>query len=369
MKVGILGGGQLARMLALAGHPLGLEFVVLDPHESCPAGSVATHIRGAFDDAEALERFARDVDVVTFEFENVPAETARILAKKTRVLPNPEALVVSQDRALEKEMLASLGFAVARTAAVQSMKDLVAGVVDLGLPCVLKTRTLGYDGLGQFVLRSEGDVQAAWDHVGRVPCILESWVPFERELALSIARDAHGNVRVYPLVETVQSQNMLASAFLPAMVDPAVHENAAHAVIGLATRFGYVGVLTVEFFLDAHGYLIANEIAPRVHDSAHGTIESCVTSQFENHVRAIAGLPLGSTELRTRSVLWNVIGREPSHAAVLEIDGAHLHSYGKTPAPGRKLGHVTLCDLGDGAFDTRVLALSRLIAATNDWRR
>ena len=365
MRIGIFGGGQLARMMALAAHPLGHEITVLDPNEACCAAGVTEHVVGAFDDAAAIELLASRADVITYEFENVSVSALQAIAKKKPVFPNPNALQVSQDRLAEKQFFETLGLPIASTHAVNSMNELVKAVVDVGTPCVLKTRRMGYDGRGQFVIKSEGDVQAAWDFVGRVPCVLEAFVPFERELAITAVRGVRGDMRFYPLVETVQRHGMLWNAFAPAIVPDEVAELAEQTIARAAATLSYVGVLTIEFFLDRHGYLIGNEMAPRVHNSAHWTIEGATTSQFENHVRAIAGLPLGDTSLRAPTVLFNIIGTLPDVHAVLGLQGAHLHIYGKEPKKGRKLGHISLSDLGDGTFEPNTLALHSLIDQTN----
>ncbi len=340
--VGVLGAGQLGRMLALAGYPLGLRFRFLDPAPEAPAGQVAERCAAPFDDPARIERFVQGLDVVTYEFENVPVELPRWLGGRVPVYPPPAALEVSQDRLHEKTLFGRLGLPTAPFVAVDTRADLDRALAALGTPAVLKTRRFGYDGKGQVVLRSPDDAGRAWEALGGVPLLLEGFVAFERELSVLAARGQDGQTVFYPLVENHHGGGILrlSRAPAPGLTPPlqALAEDYAGRVL---RELGYVGVLAIEFFARA-GKLVANEMAPRVHNSGHWTIEGAETSQFENHLRAILGLPLGSTQTPGPCAMVNLIGTLPGVRDVLAIPGAHLHLYGKTPRPGRKLGHVTL---------------------------
>jgi 5-(carboxyamino)imidazole ribonucleotide synthase len=315
--LGVIGGGQLGRMLALAGIPLGLSFRFLDPSPDAPAAEVGELLVGAYDDPELLDRLADGAAAVTYEFENVPVEAAR----RVGALPDSAALEAAQDRLVEKQLFRRLGIPTAR------IDDEVEA-----FPAILKTRRLGYDGKGQRLIETR---------LGTVPGhVLEERVPFDRELSLLAVRGRDGETRFYPLVENVHADGILRTSRAPAAGAP--QEQAEAYATKLLDELGYVGVLALELF-DVGGTLLANELAPRVHNTGHWTIEGAATSQFENHLRAILGLPLGSTESRP-SLLVNLIGSVPRAEDVLAIPGAHLHLYGKEPRPGRKLGHVTLLD-------------------------
>jgi 5-(carboxyamino)imidazole ribonucleotide synthase len=350
VTIGVLGGGQLGRMLALAGYPLGQRFLFFDPEPDVCVDDLAPRLRAEYDDHEALARFAEGVDVVTYEFENVPVEAARRLeALGANVLPPVRALEVSQDRLLEKRFLNDRGVATAPFVVVDSEDDLRRAVERISLPAVLKTRTLGYDGKGQVVLRDLADVARAWQELGGVSLILETFVPFTRELSIIAVRGADGAIASYPLIENTHIEGILRMSFAPAQsVDRAMQDEAAAAAARLLEALDYVGVLTIELF-EHEGRLLANEIAPRVHNSGHWTIEGANTSQFENHIRAVLGMPLGATAARGASVMVNLIGTVPAIERVAAVPGAHMHLYGKEPRPGRKLGHVTLC--ADNADD------------------
>jgi 5-(carboxyamino)imidazole ribonucleotide synthase len=354
--IGILGGGQLARMLALAGAPLGARFRVMDQAADACAGQVAPLVVADYKDRAALAAFARDVDVVTFDFENVPAESAQFLAERVPVFPNPRALAVAQDRLEEKNLFRALGADTPEFRAVESEVELTAAVQALGFPCVLKTRRLGYDGKGQFRLAAADDIARAWAALGGVPLILEAWVPFEREVSVVAVRGRDGELRCWPLTQNWHRAGILAASYAPApevkAFEPAVCAFAAR----LAAELDYVGVFAIELFV-AGGRVLVNEMAPRVHNSGHWTIEGAQVSQFENHVRAVLGLPLGSPALREYSVMLNWIGELPDRAPLLREPGAHWHDYGKDARAGRKVGHATLC-----AADPSVLngALQRI---------
>lgn len=340
MRVGIIGAGQLGRMLALAGYPLALSFRFLDSSADSPGGQVAPIVTGAFDDSASLRRLAESVDLVTYEFENVPVSALRAITQARPCFPPVEALRVSQDRLLEKELFGRLGIPTPPYRTVDSLDDLRAAVVAMGLPCVLKTRRLGYDGRGQYCLRRRRDVGPAWDALGGVPLILEGFIDFDREVSLIGARSTRGETRAYPLVGNTHRDGILRSSVAPLRA-PRLQQTAERYLRKLLDHFSYAGVLTIEFFVQA-GRLVANEMAPRVHNSGHWTIEGAVTSQFENHLRAILGLPLGSTQPVGHSAMVNFIGRMPDRRAVLGLPGAHWHDYGKEPRPGRKLGHCTV---------------------------
>lgn len=343
MLVGVVGGGQLGRMLALAGYPLGLRFRVLDPAPEAPAGRVAPQVVGAYDDHEALVRLAEGAGVVTYEFENVPVGSARFLLDRGAVvLPPPEALEAAQDRLVEKALFREVGLPVPELRAVDDLGSLLEGLGAIGLPAVLKTRRLGYDGKGQAVVRDLALAEDAWRSVGEVPSIVESHVGFDRELSILGVRGRDGETVFYPLVENHHRDGILRLSLAPAPgVAPELQARAETRARAVMERLGYVGVLAIELF-QRGGELLGNEMAPRVHNSGHWTIEGAETSQFENHLRAVCGLPLGPTAPRGHSAMVNVIGRPAPREAVLRIPGAHLHDYGKEPRPGRKLGHVTV---------------------------
>jgi 5-(carboxyamino)imidazole ribonucleotide synthase len=330
--IGILGGGQLARMLALAGAPLGQRFLVVDSVPDACASQVAPLMTADWRDFDALAEFARRIDVATFDFENVPADTAHWLTEHTRVYPNPEALGIAQDRLAEKNLFREIGLATPAFAAVDSREDLARAIESIGLPAVLKTRRLGYDGKGQRLLSSFADL--------REDEIAEEVVNFRRELSILAVRSRTGETAYYPLVENTHRDGILRLSLAPAADAP---EAAARDYASrLLDALGYVGVLALELFELDDGRLLANEVAPRVHNSGHWTIEGARTSQFENHLRAILGLPLGSTETPEQVAMVNLIGSLPRLDRLLAIPGANVHLYAKEPRPGRKLGHVTL---------------------------
>ncbi|WP_421699589.1 5-(carboxyamino)imidazole ribonucleotide synthase [Ancylobacter sp.] len=345
--IGILGGGQLARMIALAAAPLGLKAHIYAPEEGSPAFDVAgTHTRAAYDDFAALERFAKSVDVVTYEFENVPVYTAEFLSRHVPVHPGARALGITQDRLEEKTFVSRLGIETAPFAAVQDEAELEAALAEIGRPAVLKTRRFGYDGKGQVIIREGDDAAAAFKAVGRHPSILEGFVPFEREVSVVAARTEDGRFKAYEVTENEHRHHILFRSTVPADVTPAVDAVAREIARRIGESLGYVGVFAVEMFLvvvDGAQGVIVNEIAPRVHNSGHWTLNGALTSQFEQHVRAIAGWPLGAVERLGRVEMTNLIGDEAdSWRDLLDEPGAHLHLYGKAEArPGRKMGHVT----------------------------
>ena len=343
--VGILGGGQLARMLALSGAPLGLRFRVLDTVADACAGQFAPLIVGDYRDGEALAEFASQVDVATFDFENVPAESAQWLSERVPVFPNPRALSIAQDRLAEKTLFRELGIPVPAFADVPDRAALDAAIASIGMPCILKTRRLGYDGKGQFRIRSSADVDAAWEALGAqaatVGLILEAFVPFEREFSVVAVRGRDGEFRTWPLTENWHVDGVLSVSLAPVRVDDALAESAvAHARV-LAESLDYVGVFALELFC-RDGVLLANELAPRVHNSGHWTIEGSETSQFQNHLRAVLGLPLGDTRMLGHACMLNWVGTMPDAHAVLREPGGHWHDYGKESRAGRKVGHAIL---------------------------
>jgi 5-(carboxyamino)imidazole ribonucleotide synthase len=343
--VAVLGGGQLGWMLGLAGIPLGCTFTFLDPVAGAPAAAVGELIVGDLDDLEAAQRAATGAAVVTYEWEGVPAGTARALEPLAPLHPPARALDVSQDRIAEKQTLNGLGIATAPFRAVDSAADLQAAVDAIGLPAVLKTRRGGYDGKGQAVLRERADVDGARTRVGAVPCVLEGFVNFDRELSIVAVRGRDGEVACWPAVENHHRDGILRMTRAPAPdLDDALQARAEASIRPLLEDLDYVGVCCVELF-EIGDVVLANEIAPRVHNSGHWTIEGAQTSQFENHLRAILGRPLGATAARGASAMVNCIGEMPDRDAILAVPGAHLHDYGKAPRPGRKLGHVTVTAL------------------------
>jgi 5-(carboxyamino)imidazole ribonucleotide synthase len=340
--VAVLGGGQLGRMLALAGYPLGLRFRFLDPAPDATAGRVGELVVGDYRDPAALDRVAAGAAAATFEFENVPVDAARALERRVPVRPGPRALEVAQDRVAEKTFFRELGVPTAPFVPVDSRADLDAALERLGVPAVLKTRRLGYDGKGQAVLRSGADAEAAWQRLGGVPLVLEGFVAFRRELSVLAVRGRDGATACYPLVENHHRDGILRLSRAPAPgLTPALQALAEDQAARVLAGLDYVGVLAIELF-DVGDGLLANELAPRVHNSGHWTIEGAETSQFENHLRAVLGWPLGATAARGASAMVNLIGAVPEPAALLALAGAHLHLYDKAPAPGRKLGHLTL---------------------------
>lgn len=339
MKVGILGGGQLARMLAQAGASLDISCIFLCPAPDACAGPFAEQLRAGFEDAQALEELASRVEVVTCEFENVPAKSLRHLESLTAVRPGAISLAISQDRLLEKDRLRRLGLTTTKYASVSCMKDLWEAVEQVGLPALLKTRRLGYDGKGQAVLRSLDDLVPAWEQLEGAPCILEAMVPFDRELSIIGVRAANGEKTFYPLSENLHRAGLLRLS-LSRDQDP--QQGAAETMLArLLDDLEHVGVLTLELF-ESRGALLANEMAARVHNSGHWTIEATPCSQFENHMRAVTGLPLGNTSLSKQAAMVNIVGSLNDKMREMLAARGFLHDYGKSPRKGRKLGHVTL---------------------------
>lgn len=339
--IGILGGGQLGRMLAVAASRLGLHVHIYSPSSDCPAAGVAESLTvGNFDDAKAVLNFAKKCDAVTYEFENVPAVTAKAAASVAPLRPGARALDVSQDRLVEKSFLrAQVGVEVAGFEDITSIHDLRRAVKRLGLPCVLKTRRFGYDGKGQVIIRNESEIDQSWAVVAPLPCILEAFVPFKREVSIVAARGLDGKVAAYPLTENVHRNHILHTSSAPASGDDGT---AAAIAARILDHLDYVGVMGVEFFQMADGTLIVNEIAPRVHNSGHWTQNAGCTDQFEQHIRAVAGWPLGDATPKHSVTMTNLIGHDVDDWKTLAAEpGTHLHLYGKNEVrDGRKMGHV-----------------------------
>ncbi len=348
--IGVLGAGQLGRMLALAGYPLGLRFRFLDAAHEAPVEDLAEFVRADFHDKEVLDRFADGLEVVTYEFENVPVDTVERLARRVPVYPPPAALRASQDRLEEKTFFRNLGIPTAPFVPVHSRRELDAALAAFGYPAILKTRRMGYDGKGQHPIRAAAAAEQAWQALGEpaalaagLDVILEGFVRFDREVSQLAVRGRDGRMAFYPLVENHHAEGMLRLSLAPAPdASPSLTRLARDYAARVLETLDYVGVLAIEFFQRGEE-LIANEMAPRVHNSGHWTIEGAVTSQFENHLRAVLGLPLGIADVRRACAMLNIIGDFPDTQSVLSHPGAHLHLYGKKPRPGRKIGHITVC--------------------------
>lgn len=342
MKVGILGAGQLGQMLAEVGYRFGFELRFLEPVKDRNLGVLLDLRDAAYDDQESLLTLADWADVVTYEFENVPVSSVETIQAKTPIFPPPQALATAQDRLHEKDLFRDLSIPTPTYVAVQSEEELRAATRETGFPAVLKTRRFGYDGKGQARLFSENDVATAWKELGGQPLILEGFVDFDREVSLIATRARDGAVVHYPLVENHHHEGILRVTQAPAPgTSDAVATLAKDYVSAILDRLDYIGTLAVEFFQRGDD-LLANEMAPRVHNSGHWSIEGALTSQFENHLRAIAGLPLGGTVPRGPSLMLNAIGAMPPREDLLRIPGVFLHDYGKKPRPGRKVGHITV---------------------------
>ncbi|MEO5589460.1 MAG: 5-(carboxyamino)imidazole ribonucleotide synthase [Gemmatimonadaceae bacterium] len=342
MKVGVVGAGQLGQMLALAGRKLSLDFRFLSPDSAAPAGKHAELVVADYSNESALTHFADGLDVATYEFESIPSASLKFVASLVPVYPPVLALETTQDRAAEKACFEALSIPTSKFAIVDSMREVREALSIIGLPVVLKSRTLGYDGKGQSVIRRPDDVASAWVSSGGVPAIVESFVKFKRELSVISVRSRTGEIRFYPLVENHHSEGILRFSLAPAPgVTKAIEDLARGYATSILNHLDYVGVLAIEFFETDEG-LVANEMAPRVHNTGHWTIEGADTSQFENHLRAIAGLPLGSTEMGGSAGMVNVIGHEPAVRKLDELNNVHVHMYGKKPRSRRKLGHITV---------------------------
>jgi len=346
--IGVLGGGQLGRMFAMAARRLGYRVHTLAPEHDTPTGQIAdVEINAPYDDLDAVRRFAQAVDVVTFEFENVPAETAAAVEAHTVVRPNHRALHIAQHRIREKTFVAGLGVPVTPFAPVRSQAELAAAVRAIGVPGVLKTASFGYDGKGQVAIASAGEAESAWDALGRTEAILEAFVDLDREISVIGARGADGSTTAFDPIENSHRRHILDVSVAPADIAPPLVRAAGDAVRAVMEALDYIGLLCIEFFVTRDGRLLVNELAPRPHNSGHLTFDACRTSQFEQQLRAICGLPLGATDLLQPAAMANLLGDlwtdgEPCWSAALEFPEVKLHLYGKTaPRPGRKMGHLT----------------------------
>ncbi|PJW16965.1 5-(carboxyamino)imidazole ribonucleotide synthase [Geobacillus sp. WSUCF-018B] len=345
--IGIIGGGQLGRMMALAAREMGFRIAVLDPTPDSPCGQVAdVEITAPYHDLDAIAELARVSDVITYEFENIDAQALEWLEANAYVPQGSRLLAVTQDRALEKAAIVEAGLPVAPYREVDGWDELEQAVAMIGFPCVLKTRRGGYDGKGQYVLRGEGDLAKAADLLGLGPCILEGWVPFVKEMSVIVARNLDGETAVFPVAENIHIENILHQTIVPARIPQHIEQRAVRYAKTLAASCSLVGTLAVEMFLTADGDIYINELAPRPHNSGHYTINACATSQFAQHIRAVCNWPLGSTELLKPAVMVNLLGEHvgPAIGQIGALGGAaYLHLYGKHEAkPKRKMGHVTV---------------------------
>lgn len=364
-RVGIIGGGQLALMLAQSVESLGVTCTVLDPNEHCCARAVCEQIVGDYDDPEALKQLAACSDVVTYEFENVPAAAGEVIKPLKPIHPNPDALGYAQDRHLERTMFKDLGIAIPEYRAIDDVASLESALEELGTPAILKARSLGYDGKGQVLINDATTAADAFATIGSVPAILDQFVEFERELSIVATRSIEGDIAYYPLSANVHRGGILRVSKAPARdVNKHLIEQAHHAARQILNRFAYVGTIAVEFFQIGTGKdatLVANEIAPRVHNTGHWTIEGAKTSQFENHMRAVMGMELGSADAIGHSAMVNIIGDEPRPGALESMPEAHVHMYGKSPRAGRKIGHVTLNAPSEDELDALLERFTRVI--------
>lgn len=363
-RIGVLGGGQLGRMLALGAHPLGIECLFLDPGELSCAAAVGRRLRADYTDEAVLNALADATGYVTLEFENVPLDALDYLGQRCVLRPGRASLETAQDRLLEKRCFEGLGIPVATWAAVGDVGALRDAIAQVGTPCLLKSRRMGYDGKGQVMLDADSDLEAAWQQIGGQPAILETRVALERELSCIVARAADGAIAFYPLSENRHEAGILRSA-RPRPEDPLAAKATDYAR-RLVEELDHVGVLALEFFVSRDGDLLANEFAPRVHNSGHWSIEGSSCSQFENHIRAVAGLPLGDTSLRGACAMRNLLGSVPPAPTLLAIPGLHLHDYGKAPRPGRKVGHVTLTADNEAQLAERESMLDAALGSTGN---
>lgn len=340
MKILILGGGQLARMLALSAHPLNIKTLCIDPKADACGGDVTELIVSELDQIDALKPHLADVDAVTIETENIPLETAKAFADLKPFYPSLNALAVSQDRMQEKTFVSDLGIATADFKGATTLDELKAACDNMSLPVVVKTCRFGYDGKGQAVIRDLDQVEKAWQELASDHLIVEAFVPFDREVSLVSVRDQAGDFAFYPLAQNVHEDGILRSSTAP-YDDPKLQALAEDYARLMMDKLNYIGVMTIEFF-QVGDKLLVNEIAPRVHNSGHWTIEGAVTSQFANHIRAIAGIPLGSTETLGCSYMYNCVGEMPSANGCMSVPGLHYHAYNKAARAKRKVGHITL---------------------------
>jgi 5-(carboxyamino)imidazole ribonucleotide synthase len=368
--IGIFGGGQLGRMIAIAAKRMGYRVVVLDPTPDCPAGQVADdEITAPYTDVAAARDLARRCAVVTAEFENVPAETLEAIEPMVPVRPSSRVLRIAQNRIAEKTFLAEHGFPVPNFRPVRSHEELLRAISEIGCPAVLKTATGGYDGKGQVRIEHPDEAERAWERLGKVDCVLEEFVLLEREVSVIVARNLRGEEVVYPVAENTHANHILDTSVMPARIAPELARRAQELARAIAEALGVVGLLCVEMFVAQDSRLLVNELAPRPHNSGHQTFDAAVTSQFEQLVRAICNLPLGSTELYRPAAIANLLGDlweggEPNWAKALELPEVKLHLYGKAePRPGRKMGHLTAtAETPDEALQKVLKARRRLKA-------
>lgn len=361
--IGILGGGQLGMMLAQAALPLGIRCVFLEDSANCPA-----RLLGKVFSSEQFEDFAQSCDIFTLEFENTPLKPAQVLESTKQLYPSSFALSVAQDRLNEKNLFNQLSIATVPFLAVNHKEDIQKAITTLGLPLVLKTSRGGYDGKGQFVLKTADQMDTAWAELGEAtktaPLIAEGFINFEREVSIIAVRGQTGEIRYYPLAQNEHHDGILAKSTVPAPNTEHLTQQAQHNIKKLLEHLNYVGVLTLELFVTPDG-LLANEIAPRVHNSGHWSIEGAVCSQFENHIRAVAGLPLGDTSITKPSVMLNVIGKYPVLADVLAIEGVHVHNYDKAEREGRKIAHITVMPSDSSQLEAAVSQVAALLSTTH----
>jgi len=366
--IGIFGGGQLGRMTAIAAKRMGYRVIVLDPTPDCPAGQVADdEITAPYTDVTAAKELVRQCAVVTAEFENVPADTLEAIEPIVPVRPASRILRIAQNRIAEKTFLAEHGFPVPNFRPVRSREDLLRAVSEIGCPAVLKTATGGYDGKGQVRIEHPDEAEKAWERLGKVDCVLEEFVLLEREVSVIVARNLRGEEAVYPVAENTHSRHILDTSVMPARISPDLAKQAQELAQAIARELELIGLLCVEMFVAQDGRLLVNELAPRPHNSGHQTFDAAVTSQFEQLVRAICNLPLGSTELYRPAAIANLLGDlweggEPNWVKALELPEVKLHLYGKAePRPGRKMGHLTATgETSDEALQKVIAARERL---------
>ncbi len=361
--IGILGGGQLGLMLAQAALPLGIRCVFLEDSPNCPA-----RLLGQVFSSEQFDEFSQSCDIFTLEFENTPLKPAQVLESTKQLYPSSFALSVAQDRLNEKNLFNQLSIATVPFLAVNHKEDIQKAITTLGLPLVLKTSRGGYDGKGQFVLKTADQMDTAWAELGEAtktaPLIAEGFINFEREVSIIAVRGQTGEIRYYPLAQNEHHDGILAKSTVPAPNTEHLTQQAQHNIKKLLEHLNYVGVLTLELFVTPDG-LLANEIAPRVHNSGHWSIEGAVCSQFENHIRAVAGLPLGDTSITKPSVMLNVIGKYPLLADVLAIEGVHVHNYDKAEREGRKIAHITVMPSDSSQLEAAVSQVAALLSTTH----
>lgn len=359
MKIGVIGGGQLGRMMAQAGTRLGYQFMFLDPSEDPCAADLGEHLRADFDDPHALRQLSEQCDVVTFEFENVPEEAIALLESKARVFPSALALGTARDRLNEKTLFSKLNIETAPFLNIESQADIDAALATLSVPFILKTRTLGYDGKGQLRVKQPSDAKNAFELMGSVPLIAEGFVQFDHEVSQVATRSQSGEMAFYPLANNVHVEGILDIS--TPVTDHPLTAAAQTATQQVAEALGYVGTLAIEFFVMGD-HLIANEMAPRVHNSGHWSMDATPCSQFENHIRAISDLPLGATEATQACVMLNAIGQMPPLVELAKVSGLHIHDYRKAPRSGRKVGHINLTASNPSDLEARLTSIQSLVS-------